>query len=175
MPMLLLLLVTLACLPIRWPQPQLWLNPLAGVALTWGSVLLAILLVFTLAYWTRISLARSPSRRREFLQRMGLWRHVYFFGLFAFFGLALYLFGWGWVVQGCPDEGTPLDTPWPGSQLLVLAPFLFGLVGSWFCFYDVERALHDTLESAEPPFWSRWAYMGFHLRNNLALIASLSF
>lgn len=170
MPMLLLLLLTLACLPIRWPQPLSWLNPLAGVAFTWGSVLLAILLVFALAFRTRISLARSPGRRREFLQRMGFWRHVYFISLFASFGLALYVFGWGWIVQGCPDDGTPLDTPWPGSQLLVLAPFLFGLVGSWFCFYDVERALHDTLESTDPPFWSRWAYMGFHLRNNLALI-----
>ena len=87
-----------------------------------------------------------------------------------FFGLSLYAFGWGWVVQGCPDENTPLSAPWPGSQVLILAPFLFGVVGSWFCFYDVERALHDTLGFDDPPFWNRWAYIGFNLRNNLALV-----
>lgn len=170
MPMLLLLLLTLACLPIRWPEPGSWINPTAGVMLTWGAVTLAILTVCALAQWCRASLRRAPARRREFLQRLGLWRHIYFFALFTFFGLALYAFGWGWVVQGCPDEGTTLGAPWPGSQILILSPFLFGLVGSWFCFYDVERALHDTLEIEEPPFWNRWAYMGFHLRNNLALV-----
>ncbi len=39
---------------------------------------------------------------------MGLWRHIYFFSLFTFFGLSLYAFGWGWVVQGCPDDSTAL-------------------------------------------------------------------
>ncbi len=170
MPMLLLLLLTLACLPIRWPQPRPWLNPFFGVLLTWGVVVLAILLVTGLAYWTRAALRRAPVRRREFVQRMGLWRHLYIFALFAFFGLSLYAFGWGWVVQGCLEDNAPLGTPWPGSQVLIIAPFLFGLVGSWFCFYDVERALHDSLDFADAPFWSRWAYMGFHLRNNLALV-----
>src|SRR5260370_20044297 len=145
MPMLLLLLLTLACLHIRWPEPRPWMNPTAGVMLTWGNVAIAILTVSVLAQWTRTTLRRAPMRRREFLQRMGLWRHIYFFALFTFFGLSLYAFGWGWVVQGCLDEGTPLGAPWPGSQLLILSPFLFGLVVSWFCFYDVERALHDTL------------------------------
>jgi len=38
MPMLLLLLLTLACLPIRWPQPLAWMNPLTGLVLdTWGQ------------------------------------------------------------------------------------------------------------------------------------------
>src|SRR4051794_35207629 len=123
MPMLLLLLLTLACLPIRWPEPGLWISPTTGILLTWGNVALAILTVCILAQWCRISLRRSPSRRREFVQRMGLWRHVYFFTLFTFFGLSLYLFGWGWIVQGCPDETTPLGAPWPGSQLLILSPF----------------------------------------------------
>ncbi|CAN5372288.1 hypothetical protein BH10PLA2_BH10PLA2_23120 [soil metagenome] len=170
MPMLLLLLLTLACLPIRWPQPRPWLHPLLGILLTWGIVLGAILLISALGYWTRIALRRSPTRRREFMQRMGLWRHIYLFALFAFFGLSLYAFGWGWVVQGCLDENTPLGIPLPGSQVLIIAPFLFGLIGSWFCFYDVERALHDSLDFSDPPFWTRWAYMGFHLRNNLALV-----
>jgi STE24 endopeptidase len=170
MPMLLLLLLTLACLPIRWPEPRPWLNPTAGVMLTWGNIAVAILIVTGLAQWTRATLRRSPARRREFLQKMGLWRHIYYFALFAFFVLSLYAFGWGWIVQGCPDESTPLGAPWPGSQILILAPFLFGLAGSWFCFYDVERALHDTLGYDDPPFWNRWAYIGFHLRNNLALV-----
>ena len=57
MPMLLLLLLTLACLPIRWPEPRPWMNPTTGVLLTWGNVAFAILVVLALAQWTRAKLA----------------------------------------------------------------------------------------------------------------------
>lgn len=53
----------------------------------------------------------------------------------------------------------------PGAELLLLAPFLAGLLLSWACFYDADRALHDC-ES----FWSRAAYVWHRTRQNLAFL-----
>jgi STE24 endopeptidase len=60
----------------------------------------------------------------------------------------------------------------PGAELLILAPFLVALIGSWACFYDVEKTLHETATPAVSltPFWSRRAYVLFHIRHNLYLV-----
>ncbi len=89
-------------------------------------------------------------------------------GLFMVYGAALYVFGWGWTVQELWDP----SILFPGGELLILTPFLAALVSSWAFFYDAERALHDpgpTLDGAST-YWSRWAYVGFHVRHNLALV-----
>jgi Zn-dependent protease with chaperone function len=59
----------------------------------------------------------------------------------------------------------------PGAELLLLAPFLTALILSWFFYYDADRALHESSESAsEEAFWSRGGYLGYRLRQNLALL-----
>ena len=61
----------------------------------------------------------------------------------------------------------------PGTEVLLLAPFVLGLVLSWACFYGGDRALQRLSQSAESPaFWSRGTYVLFHLRHNLGLVAA---
>jgi Zn-dependent protease with chaperone function len=69
-------------------------------------------------------------------------------------------------------EANPYRQMFPGAELLILAPFLAALIGSWACYYDGERIFHDTAAPAVAltPFWSRWTYLRFHLRHHLALV-----
>ena len=55
----------------------------------------------------------------------------------AQFAIALVVFGWGWFVRG---EDARVSGP--GTELLLLAPFLLGQILSWFFFYDADRAAH---------------------------------
>jgi Zn-dependent protease with chaperone function len=66
----------------------------------------------------------------------------------------------------------PYHQMFPGAELLILAPFLVALIGSWACFYEGEKAFHDTASPAVAltPFWSRRAYVLFHVRHHLALV-----
>src|SRR5262249_1273335 len=40
----------------------------------------------------------------------------------------------------------------------------------WACFYDVEQAAHPHSVHALHRAWTRWSYVGFHVRQNLALV-----
>ncbi len=66
----------------------------------------------------------------------------------------------------------PYRQMFPGAELLILAPFLLALIGSWACYYEGERIFHETAAPAIAltPFWSRRAYLLFHLRHHLALV-----
>src|SRR5207245_1271882 len=107
--------------------------------------------------------------RDEFLHRYPRWRFCHLVGLISVYGLALFLFGWGRVASYPFGESRGSI---PGAELVILAPFLAGLVLSWALFYDAEKALHDSgpLPDKAPPFWSRSSYVLFHVRQNLALI-----
>src|SRR5205085_2765466 len=72
-------------------------------------------------------------------------------------------------VQRC--MGHP-DALLPGAELIVLTPFFAGLMGSWACFYDAERAiqLSGRASSHSECDWSRWRYVIFHVRQNIALV-----
>jgi STE24 endopeptidase len=179
MPFLLLLVLTPPCLQEVWPEPTFGVHsPVRAALLTWASVVFAIGVSAFLAWQTRRRLTQDPGHRDVILQRYGKWRMRHLFGLFLIYGVSLYGFGWGWAVQNLctvvPDSPLP-----PGSELLILAPFLVALLGSWLCFYDIERTLHDTILVSDPagpthaaavPFWSRWQYLTFQVRNNLALV-----
>src|SRR5262245_34821906 len=69
-------------------------------------------------------------------------------------------------------EARPYRQMFPGAEVLILAPFLVALIGSWACFYQGEKAFHDTASPAVAltPFWSRRAYVLFHVRHHLALV-----
>ena len=87
------------------------------------------------------------------------------------FGLALYPFGWGWAVQTLSGSETSL---FPAREMVILAPFLVGLICSWIFWYDAERAFQAgplRRDAFAARYWSRWAYVGFHLRHNLGLVS----
>jgi Zn-dependent protease with chaperone function len=114
---------------------------------------------------------RPTADREAVIHRYGTLRFYHQFLLIGCYAIALYLLGWGWAVQELCGlaVNTRHATPelLPGSELLLLAPFLVGLVLSWACFYDADRAIHE--ESAEM-FWTRRSYVLFRIRQNLALL-----
>jgi Zn-dependent protease with chaperone function len=175
MPFLLLLLLTLVCLPDDpWPAPW-WARSLPDpLALSWCATLtwLVVLLLAGLAHGVAgraaTHLAVYPGHRERVLRGYGRFRTYYVFLLIGAYALSLYFLGWGWTVQRFCGHGA---AEVPGAELLVLAPFLVGLVLSWAAFYDAERALHNAGDAdSSEPFWSRAAYVAFHIRQNVAFI-----
>jgi Zn-dependent protease with chaperone function len=176
MPFLLLLFLTWVCLPEKWDAPwEPFASPWLSAGLTWLVVALVAGFAWVITHSVKTRLAGHAAEREQVLRRYSRLRTYHVFALLGGYALALYLFGWGWVVQGL---GPALageawhDRLLPGAELLILAPFFLGLVLSWCAFYGAERALHDASEPAESPepFWSRGAYVVFHLRQNLALV-----
>jgi Zn-dependent protease with chaperone function len=197
MPLLLLLFLTLVCLPDSW-SPPFWQPATSGhttavsAALTWLAVTLVVGFARGIAANVTGCLGADPAQRERVLRRYGRLRTYHVFALIGTYAAALYLLGWGWTVQQLWRQG---DWELPGAEVLLLAPFLIGLVLSWVAFYDAERSLHATAESegaeadiqhakglaavgfndhAETapasPFWSRGAYVAFHVRQNFALV-----
>jgi STE24 endopeptidase len=181
MPLLLLLLLTLACLPDRWPPPGGWIGSAMWCTLyTWLVVAGVIVFASVLAHRMRRLLNRAPSQRERLLHRYQSWRFYHQVGLFLAYGVILYVFNWGGAVQ---TLSMPKAAP---AELLVLAPLLIGLILSWCCFYDADRAFHNappppdldrafqsatiTTEPAKTAFGSRWAHLVFQVRHNLALV-----
>lgn len=167
MPLLLLLLLTLACLPDDWPTPILGAgSPARCAAATWMAIGMLSCLPWFVSRWVCRN-ARRPGRRETVVHRYHRWRFLYLLLLMAVYAAALYLLGWGWAVQQLAGRA-------PGAELLLLLPFVVGLLLSWTTFYDAERALHDDRPADAPPadsaFWTRAGYVGFHLRQNVALV-----
>jgi STE24 endopeptidase len=168
---------------------------LISAALTWLGVALVVATARFIAARVAGRLAGYPGDREYLLSRYGRLRTYHVFALLAIYAVSIYVFGWGWTVSSlCQYGGEML----PGAELLILAPLLAALVLSWVVFYDAERALHDSAELSEAdiertrgltavgfndqaqseptpspePFWSRGTYVGFHVRQNLALICA---
>src|SRR5262245_54393614 len=169
MPFLLMLFLTLACLPESWPQPGRWVgSPIKSVLLTWLGVLLEVGLAFAVSRRTQQLVHEGLTPRDQVLRGYSRGRFCHLIGLFGTYALSLYVFGYGWAVQSLwTSHGHVL----PGAELLLLAPFCVALLLSWTCFYDAERALgadprelHDEDPSQTRKFWSRAAYVGFHFR-----------
>lgn len=173
MPFLLLLLLMVVCVPQSWPAPPGWVGPVGSLTFTWVGVGTVVVGATVLAQWVRRLILRAPERRDTVVQFHFRCRFYHLIGQFLVYGLSLYVLGWGWVAQEICRVGTP-GTGWllPGTEVLILAPFLAGLLSSWACFYDAERALHATGSSGGEgrPFWDRLSYVGFHVRHNLVLV-----
>lgn len=169
MPLLLLLCLTLACLPLAWPEPPV--GGRIGSAILTAAVVAGLLLVarlFTLKTMAR--LIREPAEREAAGRAHGLRRLAFFFLNLAGFALILTGCGWAWTVRETLSVGRL--QPLPGAELVVLAPYLVTLVGSWAIFYDAERLLHLT--SSDPAFrgefWSRAGYVSFLARHHLLMV-----
>jgi Zn-dependent protease with chaperone function len=146
MPFLLMVFLTLACLPdVRhdWPEPT-WAGSLPGsVALTAATVLWLAGLAFVMSWRARHALARGPAdvaaRRYERARR----RHQV--ALMLGYAAVLCVFGWGWSVGRFWRLG---DRVLPGAELVVLAPFFLALFLSWLSFFDADRA---CFRATHPP------------------------
>lgn len=170
MPFLLLLFLTLVCFPESWPGPFWDASAAQSAGISWLGMGLGVVAAALLAARVRCLVARDDARRDIVLRRYQSWRFLHLIGLFLTYGVALYFLGYGWAVQEfCMPEGVAPGPLAFSRELLLLAPFLAALVLSWACFYDAERALHAPGGEAGS-FWGRWAYVGFHVRHNLALV-----
>jgi STE24 endopeptidase len=191
MPFLLLLFLTLACLPEKWSEPWTpFASPTTSASVTWLGVVMQTLVARGIALWVQQQLAANPHQRSTIQRRYGRARLYFMLGLMGMYGLSLYVFGWGWAVptglpqlvetfreslqrgpSTLPEWMTSPDRPLPGAEILVLAPFFVGLLLAWACFYDAESALHDYGPDEESePFWTRWEYVLYNARQNLALV-----
>jgi len=171
MPLLLLICLTLACLPIEWRGPLFDLGP-NGSAIQTGLVVASLLLI---ARWISVSavreLARDPGARERVGRTYGFRRFLFFFLNLGGLATVLLVCGWGGTVNHAMKFGYRV-TPAPGAEVVILAPYLIALIGSWALFYDAERAFHaaNPLASARGPFWSRAGYVGFVLRHHALLV-----
>src|SRR5262249_27612022 len=128
MPFLLLLFLTLACLEDNWTEWD-WLgSPSLSAALTWTATAAWVGLASRLARRVRWQLAVSSGFRESIVERYASRRFYHAIGLYLVYGASLYGFGWGVFVQQLVGSGASLV---PGGEVLVLAPFLVGLVLSW--------------------------------------------
>jgi Zn-dependent protease with chaperone function len=166
MPFLLLLFLTLGCFADQWQWRWAWVDsPLRSALVTASGMAAVIGLAALISYRVRCRLSREPARREAALQLYAQWRTYHLFALLTAYTLSLLVFGWGWAVTSPEAWGLSWF-----SEVIVLLPFFVALALSWACFYDAERALHRAGAADGPPAWSRWAYVGFHLRTNLALV-----
>lgn len=163
MPFLLLLVLTLTCLQTHWPAPPTWLTPLGSALLTWLGVLLALGLAGWMVQRLRGQLSRTPHRRQELVRSYLSCRRYHLLTLLGVYFGALYLAGWGWTVKTLLSRD---GWSWPGTEFLILSPFLTGLLLSWARFYDVELAVY-YLAPAEDRFVSRWNYVALQARQSL--------
>src|SRR6516165_5572069 len=163
MPFLLLLVLTLTYLQGSWPEPVFGPDPLASALLTWGT--LGCLLIGV--EWISRQLCRTirvdPRRKPRVRHVLVTCRRYYLISLLAYYGIALYLFGWGWT-------GKEQLGKFPGRELLLMTLFLIGLIFSWARFYDVELACRDAQDEYEGPAPSRWAYLALKVRHNFLLV-----
>src|SRR5438105_1757048 len=133
MQVLLLLFLMLPCLPEKW-CPAAWKpSPSSSGILTWAGIALAVLFAAVITYRLCRQLHATPEQRDSVLRRYSRFRFLHTLTLFAVYLTALYGFGWGWTVQTCLGQADGLI---PGAELLILSPFVAGLMGSWACFYD---------------------------------------
>jgi Zn-dependent protease with chaperone function len=141
MPFLLMIFLTLVCLP----EPQTWWPPLGVPSVLWSVcwTVLSVLLVGWYARYVNLQLVRSlllePGQRHAILRRYELRRvALQAFHLISYV-VVLIIFGWGWAVG---QFSLSPDSELPAAELLVLAPFLIGQFLCWNWDYDAERALH---------------------------------
>ncbi len=147
-----------------------WWTPGPATA---GAIVLAPKLALGLLYWLacrnayrRLSDGRAAGTLTRLERLTGAYRLAV---LFLFFndlmcgGLA--------AVRGLAGNLILVD------ELLILAPTLAALAWAWWAYYPIDRRLREAAlireidsGAAFKPIWSRWGYLGVHIRHEAALI-----
>ncbi len=162
------LLVFIVCLSF-YPDVPVFVEMswTARVLWTVAGVLALGLLAELLAWSLTAQLRCYAERRSQILRRYNRLRLLHFVLTLVVYAVTLMVFGWGSVVR----DHWGLARAIVLDEILVLAPFLVSITLGWFSFYRVERAAHDLATSgAASLFWSRGAYVMFHVRHYLGLI-----
>ncbi len=174
MPLLLILFLVAACLPLPWPAPPFGLDPSAAAWLTLSTQAVPVLLGWAAAARV-VRLARTPAGRPRAVTvyhrtRLAL---PYLNLLAAIAGIV----GWGWAATLTAwATGDHFDTPgpvlFPAAELLVPAPYLTALLLNWVGYFAAERALAGTSPAGRGASWTLPGYLLFQARQ-LALTAGL--
>jgi STE24 endopeptidase len=185
MPFFLLLLLLIVCLPGSWPQPLIPAEPSLVVAslLTVLCVAISVFWAARIAQRTQVDAATSASDRSTCARQYSRMRARHGLAMIGLYGLALFVFGWGWVIQtllkpaaspaeviGQAVNAGPSGFMYPGSELLILLPYIGMVLLSWAFFYDADRAIQAAVVADRT--CSRWAYVAFRARQSLAFVAA---
>lgn len=169
MPLLLLICLTLACLPIEWPAPY-WGGELIDCAYVAVAHVGVMLVVSGLISRNVVrQLRRCPDKRHQISRTYGLRRLGFFFLNLSSLALLLLVGGWGWAIR---EWFTHDQLYLPGAEVVLLSPYLLSLFGSWAMYYDAERALHQSATGAREssPYWSRLGYVLYVARFHVLLV-----
>ena len=175
MPILLILSVAAACLPLPWPAPPAGVGPTGSLILTATVTLAPVFAACVLSIWVVRSLRTRPDRRPTVLAVYSRIRHILGLTNLAAAVVAVVGLGWGWTVWHSwflVDVGPGEPQLAPGAELLVPAPYFLALVLCWAAYHPAELALHRTSSRANGPhgFWSLPGYVLFHLRQFALMI-----
>lgn len=176
MPILLILLVTAACLPVPWPAPPLGIGPEGSAVLTGTVTALAALCPIALSWWVVRTLARDPLRRPEVVRRYTRTRRMLALANLGLTAALVTAGGWGWTVWHAARltlPGRTDATPCPGAESLVPAPYFVLLFVGWSAYFFAERELYRTSarRTGDPAgFWHFPGYLLFHARQFALLI-----
>jgi STE24 endopeptidase len=165
MPLLLILMVMLALVSPEGLTPLLGLGPWWSTALTLAAIGL-VWLMAEVPSRVLLMLMRRPDAPRARLGKLyHRWRGVHTVITCLCYVTCLLLADWGYTVR--QDWGLSLLL----DELAILAPLVAMLVTGWWSFWAVEHGFYLGSGSASAiPFWTRGAYVSFHVRNQLAIV-----
>lgn len=173
MPLLLILSVAAACLPLPWPSPPLDLGPVGSLSLTAAVTSLPVILAAFLSGWVVRTVGREPSRRSSVLARYSRMRRGLALVNLVVAAVAVVALGWGHTVwHALPvaaSDGHAVLAP--TAELLVPTPYFLALFVGWAVHFPAERALARGGRS-NTEFWSLPGYLLFQVRQ-FALIVGL--
>jgi STE24 endopeptidase len=143
----------------------------AGLRFSLGGTIGGLLLLWlasALPAWrVRRQLVQSATPPRRTLVWYGRVRMLHLLLVLVVYLATLFVFGWGHTVRRAWGLGQAIAI----DELLILLPFMLGLLIGWNNFYTVERTLHEAgRQDGRPPFWSRSAYLLFQSRTYVGLL-----
>lgn len=110
---------------------------------------------------------RQPNQRLLVYRRYRRLRRLHLAACVIFYLVALFELQWAAVIRTYWGLGRMILL----EEVAIIAPFLLVIVCSWFSFYRVEKALHETTAGlCGQPFWGRWPYVLFHIRHEFGLV-----
>src|SRR3954470_20177120 len=165
MAFLILFFLVLAAQPLPWPESPLGWGHRGSLLATALATAGPVVAAGWLARRTRRRLLADPADRERTLRAYGRGRLLHLLALVGVQFVALGLLGWGWAGRTGWGAGRPEALPF-GGELLLIAPFLVGLVLSWAGFYAAEQ----TLSGSTRPFRGRWGHVVFLTRQDLAVV-----